>query len=117
MKKIKVIINNPVYLGLSILDISKTLMYEFWYNHIKPKYQDNTKLCYMDSDSFVIHIKTKDFYKDIADEVKKWFDTSDYSEDDNRPLPRGIHKKVIVPFKDELVGKIMTEFVALRPKT
>ena len=71
MKKIKVIINNPVYLGLSILDISKTLMYEFWYNHIKPKYQDNTKLCYMDSDSFVIHIKTKDFYKDIADEVKK----------------------------------------------
>ena len=71
MKKTKVKMNKPVYLGLSILEISKTLMYEFWYDYIKPKYQNNAKLCYMDTDSFIIHIKTEDFYKDIADDVKK----------------------------------------------
>ena len=58
--------NKPVYLGMSILDISKTLMYEFWYGYIKPKYGDRAKLCYMDTDGFVIYIKTEDFYKDIA---------------------------------------------------
>ena len=67
MKKIKVKMNKPVYLGLSILEISKTLMHEFWYDYIKPKHQDDAKLCYMDTDSFIIHIKTEDFYKDIAD--------------------------------------------------
>ena len=71
MKKTKVKMNKPAYLGLSILEISKTLMYEFWYDYIKPKYQNNAKLCYMDTDSFIIHIKTEDFYKDIADDVKK----------------------------------------------
>ena len=65
MKKTKVKMNKPVYLGMSILDISKTLMYEFWYDYIKPKYQDRAKLCYMDTDSFVIHIETEDFYEDI----------------------------------------------------
>ena len=64
MKKTKVKMNKPIYLGMSILDISKTLMYEFWYDYIKPKYQDRAKLCYMDTDSFVIHIKTEDFYED-----------------------------------------------------
>ena len=62
--------NKPVNLGVSTLDISKTLMYEFWYDYIKPKYQNNAKLSYMDTDSFIIHIKTEDFYKDIADDVK-----------------------------------------------
>ena len=95
MKKTKVKMNKPVYLGMSILDISKTLMYEFWYDYIKPKYQDRAKLCYMDTDSFVIHIKTEDFYEDISDDVEKWFDTSNYSKDDNRPLPIGKNKKVI----------------------
>ena len=71
MKKIKVKMNKPVYLSLSILEISKTLMYEFWYDYMKPKYGDNVKLCYMDTDSFIMHIKTEDFYKDIADNVKK----------------------------------------------
>ena len=85
-KKTKVKMNKPIYLGMSILDISKTLMYEFWYDYIKPKYQDRAKLCYMDTDSFVIHIKTEDFYEDISDDVEKWFDTSNYSKDDNRPL-------------------------------
>ena len=71
MKKTKVKMNKPVYLGMSILDISKTLMYEFWYDYIKPKYQDRAKLCYMNTDSFVIHLKTEDFYEDIADDVEK----------------------------------------------
>ena len=69
IKKIKVKMNKPVYLGLSILEITKTLMYEFWYNYIKPKYQNNAKLCYVDADSFIVHVKTEDFYKDIVDDV------------------------------------------------
>ena len=75
MKKIKVKMNKPVYLGLSILEISKTLMYEFWCDHIKPRYQDNAKPCYMDTDSFTIHIKTEDVYKDIANDAEKRFDS------------------------------------------
>ena len=62
MKKTKVKMNKPVYLGMSILDISKTLMYEFWFDYIKPKYKDKAKLCYTDTDSFVIHIFTENFY-------------------------------------------------------
>ena len=106
--------NKPVYLGLSILEISKTLMYEFWYDYVKPKYQDNAKLCYMDTDSFIINIKTEDFYEDIADDVEETFDTSNYEV--NRPLSTGKNKKVIGLMKDELGGKIRTEFLALRPK-
>ena len=70
MKKTKVKMNKPVYLGLSILEISKTFMYEFWYDYIKPRYQNNAKLCYMDTGSCIIHIKTEDFFKDIANDVK-----------------------------------------------
>ena len=81
MKKTKVKMNKPIYLGLSILEISKTLMYEFWYDYFKPKYGDNVKLCYMDTDSFIMHIKTKDFYEGIANDVKKRFDTSNYEVD------------------------------------
>ena len=87
MKKTKVKMNKSLYLGLSILEISKTLMYEFWYDYMKPKYGDNVKLCYMDTDSFIVHIKTKDFYKDIANDVEKRFDTSNYEV--NRPLHTG----------------------------
>ena len=71
MKEIKVKMNKPVYLGLLILEISNTLMYEFWYGYIKLKYQNIAKLCYMDTQSFIIHIKTEYFFKDIADDVKK----------------------------------------------
>ena len=78
MKKSKVKMNNPIYLGLSILEISKTLMYEFWYDYMKPKYNDNVKLCYMDTDSFIMNIKTNDFYEDIASDVENRFDTSNY---------------------------------------
>ena len=115
MKKTKVKMNKPIYLGLSILEISKILMYEFWYDYVKPKYNNDVKLCYMDTDSFIMNIKTNDFYKDIANGVENRFDTSNYEV--NRPLPTGKNKKVIGLMKDELGGKIITEFVTLRPKT
>ena len=115
MNKTRVKMNKPIYLGLSILDISKILMYEFWYDYMKPKYGNDVKLCYMDTDSFVMNIKTEDFYEDIANDVEKRFDTSNYEVD--RPLPTGKNKKVIGLMKDELGGKIITEFITLRPKT
>ena len=108
--------NKPIYLGMSILDISKTLMYEFWYDYIKPKYQYKAKLCFTDTDSFIIYIKTGDFYKDIANDVEKWFNTSNYDESDKIPLPIGKNKKSIWSSKDELRGKIMKEFVGIRAK-
>ena len=92
-KKTKVKTNKLIYLGISILDISKTLMYEFQYDYIKRKYQDKAKLCYMDTVSFAIYIKTEYFYRDIANDIKKWFNTSNYNKDDNRPLPIGLNKK------------------------
>ena len=109
--------NKPVYLGMSILDISKTLTYKFWYDYIKPNDGDRARLCYMDTDSFIIHIITEDFFEDIADDVTKWFDTSNYNENDKRPLPIGKNKKVIGLFEDELGVKIIKEFCALRAKT
>ena len=115
MEKTKVNMNKPIYLGLSILEIGKILMYEFWYDYMKPKYNDNVKLCYMDTDSFIINIKTNDFYENIASDVENRFDISNYEV--NRLLPTGKNKKVIGLMKDELGGKIITEFVTLRPKT
>ena len=92
MKKTEVKMNKPIYLGQAILDISKILTYEFWFDYIKPKYGDKAKLCYMDTDSFIIHIKTKDFYNDITNDVEKQFDTSNYDKNDKRPLPIGKKK-------------------------
>ena len=115
MKKTKVKMNKPIYLGLSILEISKILMYEFWYDYMKPKYNDNVRLCYMDADSFIMNIKTNDFYKDISDDVDNRFDTSNYEV--KRPLLMRKNKKVIGLMKGELGGEIITEFVTLRPKT
>ena len=112
MKKTKVKMNKLIYLGLSILEISKILMYEFWYEYMKPKYDNNVKLCYMDTDSF---IKTNDFYEDIASDVENRFDTSNYEV--NRPLPMGRNKNAIGLMKDELGGKIITEFITLIPKS
>ena len=82
IKNTKVKTNKPIYLDMSILDINKTLMYEFWYDYINPKYQDKAKLCYTDTDSFVIHVKAEDFYEDIANDVEKRFDTSNYIKED-----------------------------------
>ena len=107
--------NKPVYLRLSILELSKILMYEPWYDYGKPKDSEKAKLCYMDTDSFTVYIKTDDIYKDIVEDVETRFDTSNYKLD--RPLPKGKNKKVIGLMKDELGGKIMTKFVGLRAKT
>ena len=115
MNKSKVKMNKPIYLGLSKFDVSKILMYEFWYDYMKPKYNDKVKLCYMDTDSFITNIKTNDFYKDISSDVEKRFDISNY--ECNRLLPTGKNKKIIGLMKVELGGKIITEFVTLRTKT
>ena len=115
MNETKVKMNKPMYLGLPILDISQILMCEVWYDYMKPKYGNDVKLCYMDTDSFIMSIKTNGFYKDIANDVEKRFHTSNYEV--NRPLPTGKNKKVIGLMKDKLGGKIIMEFVALRPKT
>ena len=104
MKKTEVKMNKPIYLGQAILDLSKTLMYEFWYDYIKPKYGDKARLCYMYTDSFVVYIETEDFYKDIANDVERWFDTSYHDKKVNRLLLIGKNKKVIGLFKDELGG-------------
>ena len=115
MNKTKVKMNKPIHLGLSILDISKILIYKFWYDYMKLKYKNKVKLCYMDTNSLIMNIKTNDFYKDISYDIDKRFDTSNY--ECNRPLPTGKNKKVIGLMKDELRGKIITAFVTLRPKT
>ena len=82
--------NKPVYLGLSILDLSKTVMYKFWYDYVKPKYGENAKLWYMDTDSFIARRKTEHIYKDIAEYVETWFGTSIFEID--KPLPKGKNK-------------------------
>ena len=115
-KTTKVKMNNSIDLGMPILYISKTVMYEFWYDYMKPKYHDEAKLCYMDTGNFIIHIKAEYFNEDIAIDVEKWFDISNYDEKDKRPLPIGKNKNVIGLFKDELGGRIMKEFVGLRAK-
>ena len=112
MKKTKVKMNRPVCLRLLILEISKTLTHAFWYDYIKIKYQYHAKLCYTDTDSIIIEIK---IYEDVTDDVEKEFDTSNYTVD--RPLPTEKNKKVFGLMKDELGGKIMTEFAALRRKS
>ena len=89
MKKSEITMNKPIYLGQVILDLSKTLIHEFRYDYIKPMYGDKARLCYTDTDSFVIHIKTEGFYKDISNDVDNWFDTSNFNENDNRPLEIG----------------------------
>ena len=113
-KKTSVKMNKPIYLGLAILSLSKIVMYDYWYNEVKPKYKDKTRLCYMDMDSLIMHIKTEDFYKDISDDAERMYDTSNYTVE--RSLLILENKKKISFMKDELGGKIMKEFIGLRPK-
>ena len=116
-KKTKAKMNKPVYIGMSILDRSKTLMYEFWYDYLKRNYNDKAKLCYLDTDNFVINIFTEDFFEDIKNNAERWFDTSDFDVTYKRLLPMNMNKKVTGMFKDELGGKIMKQFCALSAKT
>ena len=117
MKKTEVFFNKPVYVGQAILDLSKTLMFDFHYNYIQKKYtHKHAKLIFTDTDSLMYEITTDDFYKDISKDVKTKFDTSDYPPNHESGILTGANKKVIGMFKDEVAGKQITEFVGLRPK-
>ena len=109
MKKTQVIMNKLVYLGLSRLDTSKAEMYEFWYDYLKPKYNDKAKMCYINTDSFIVHIKTEDIYNDISEDIETRFDTSNHNV--NRLLPMRKSKKVLGLMKDVLGGRIVKRFV------
>ena len=116
MKKTSLTFNKPVYLGMCILDLSKTIMYEFHYKYIKPKYGDKAKLLFTDTDSLMYEIKTEDFYKDISEDVKDRFDTNDYPPNHPSGTPTGCNKKKLGVFKDEVAGRYIEEFVGLRAK-
>ena len=116
MRKTSVLMNKPIYIGQTVLDFSKILMYDFWYGYLKPMYKNNIKLCYMDTDSFIFHVKTDDFYKDISDTLDKWFDTSKNDKKLDRPIEYDVNTGVLGMFKDELKGSIMIEFVSLASK-
>ena len=115
MKKTEVYFSKPIYVGQSLLDLSKTLMFDFHYDYIRKKYNDVAELLFTDTDSLYL-IHTDDFYKDISRDVKTKFDTSDYPESHPSGILTGINKKVIGMFKDEVAGRQITHFVGLRPK-
>ena len=116
MKKTTIQLNKPIYSGMSILDLSKTLMYDFHYNYIKKKYGKNANLLFTDTDSLCYEIQTQDFYKDISADVHNKFDTSNFDKDHPSGIEVGVNKKVIGMMKDEAGGKQITEFVGLRSK-
>ena len=116
MKRTEVYFNKPVYVGQAILDLSKTLMFDFHYNYIKKKYKNKAELMFTDTDSLLYQIHTDDFYRDISCDILEKFDTSDYPPDHESGIPTGVNKKVIGMFKDEIAGRQITKFVGLRPK-
>ena len=116
MKKTCIVYDKPVCLGMCILDLSKTLMYDFHYNYIKKKYGKKAKLLFTDTDSLAYEIETEDFYKDISEDVEAKFDTSNFPKDYRSGIPVGLNKNVIGMFKDECGSKIMHEFIGLRAK-
>ena len=113
-EKAVVELNKPIYMGLSILDYSKVHMYSFYYDVLKPKYQDDIKLVYTDTDSFVIQVMTDDLFRDFKD-LSDYMDFSDYPK--SHPNYDASNKKVLGKFKDELSSKIMTHFIGLKPKS
>jgi hypothetical protein len=113
--KKEVELNKPIYVGLSVLDLSKLHMYKFHYDYIKPKYGSDAQLLFTDTDSLTYHIKTEDIYKDNY-ENKEYFDMSDYNMEDEYRRCDNTNKKVIGKFKDETSGVPIVEFVGLRPK-
>ena len=116
MKRPEVKFDKPVYVGQVILDLSKTLMFDFHYNYIKKKYKNKAELLFTDTDSLMYEIRTEDFYKDISQDIESKFDTSDYPKEHPSGILTGVNKKVIGMFKDEVAGKQLTHFVGLRPK-
>ena len=116
IKNTKLYFNKPVYLGMSILDLSKSLMYDFHYNYIKTKYEDKAKLLFTDTDSLAYEITTKNFCKDINPDIEKRFDTSDYPTNHPFGIKTGLNSKVLGMFKDEAGGNQIVEFVGLRAK-
>ena len=116
MKKTKLYFSKPVYLGMSILDLSKSLMYDFHYNYIKTKYGDKAKLLFDDTDSLAYEITTKDFYNDINPDIEKRFDTSDYPTNHPSDIKTGLNSKVLGMFTADACGKQIVEFVGLRAK-
>lgn len=114
LQKSSILMNKPIAVGMSILDISKITMYSFLYDYLKPKYGDNVHLTYTDTDSFILFVETLDFYQDMRDNIEK-FDTSDYPWPNDYNIERK-NKKVPGLFKDELNGKVMVEFIGLRAK-
>ena len=116
MQKTKIYFDKPIYVGQAILDLSKTLMFYFHYNYIKPKYGNKVELLFTDTDSLMYEIETDDFYKDLKKDIKKKFDTSDIPPDHPSGTKTGINKKVIGMLKDEDAGKQITHFCGLRPK-
>ena len=109
-------VNKPIYVGQAILDLSKTLMFDFHYNYIRKKYDNNAELLFTDTDSLMYLIQTDDFYHDIRKDITKKFDTSDYPENHPSGIKTGVNKKVIGKFKDEIGGNQITHFVGPRPK-
>ena len=116
MKKTKLVFNKPVYLGMCILDLSKTLMYDFHYNYITPKYGEKAKLLFTDTDSLAYEIETEDFYRNISRDVASKFDTSNFPKDHQSGIEAGLNKKVVGMFKDEAGGEIIQGFVGLRAR-
>ena len=116
MKKTEVYFHKPIFVGQAILDISKTLMFDFHYNFVRKKYGDKAELLFTDTDSLMYLIQTEDFYQDINKDIKRKFDTSDYPENHPSGIKTGVNKKVIGKFKDEAAGKQITHFVGLCPK-
>ena len=116
MKKTELYFNKPIYVGQAILDLSKTLMFDFHYNFIRKKYGNKAELLFTDADSLMYLIQTDDFYHDITKDIKRNFDTSDYEVNHPSGIKTGVNKKVIGKFKDEVGGKQITHFVGLRPK-
>ena len=113
VQKTVLTLNRPIYVGMTILDLSKTLMYDFYYNHLKANYGDGVKLCMTDTDSFLLEITNGDFYKDMA-KHSNLFDTSNYPT--HHFLFSNVNKKVLGKFKDECPGKPPKEYVGLKPK-